>query len=187
MTEVKNVSVGKPKVGGAVSRAPVGTVLPTNAVTALDAAFDSLGYISDDGLGNKNTPKKDTVKAWGGDPVLTNQKEKTDEFTYTLIEALNLNVLKTVHGDDNVTGTLADGITVKSGIKELDNSCYVIDMIMRNGAVKRIVIPEGSITEIGEVKYNDDDPVGYEITITALSDKDGITHYEYIMGGTASA
>ena len=34
-----NVTTGKPKVGGAVFRAPVGTTLPTDASTALNSAF----------------------------------------------------------------------------------------------------------------------------------------------------
>lgn len=42
-----NVTAAKPKIGGAVSTAPAGTNLPTNAKTALDVAFKTLGYISD--------------------------------------------------------------------------------------------------------------------------------------------
>ena len=37
MSDVKNVTTGKPKIGGAVFCAPVGTALPTDATTALDA------------------------------------------------------------------------------------------------------------------------------------------------------
>ena len=36
MPNVENVTTGKPKVGGAVYRAPVGTTLPTDATTALN-------------------------------------------------------------------------------------------------------------------------------------------------------
>ena len=67
MADAKLVTVSKPKVGGAVWRAPLGTTLPTDATTALDKAFKSLGYISEDGMTNANSPESDSIKAWGGD------------------------------------------------------------------------------------------------------------------------
>ena len=36
MSDAKKVTVSKPKVGGAVYRAPLGTTPPTDATTALD-------------------------------------------------------------------------------------------------------------------------------------------------------
>ena len=65
MADVKNVSAGKPKIGGALYRAPFGTTLPTDAETALNKAFGALGYISDDGMTNENSPDSSSVKAWG--------------------------------------------------------------------------------------------------------------------------
>lgn len=177
---VGNVSAGKPKVGGAVYRAPKGTALPTDASSELAAAYKALGYISDDGLTNSNAPESDDIKAWGGDTVLSVQTDKPDTFGMKFIESLNVEVLKTIYGDDNVSVDADGSITIKATSTEMDEAIYVIDMIMRGGALKRIVIPIGKISDLGDIEYKDDDAVGYDTTITAMPDADGVTHYEYI-------
>lgn len=156
------------------------TALPTDAKTALTEAYKNLGYASDAGVVNSNSPQSGNIKAWGGDNVLTYQNEKTDTFAFTLIEALNSDVLKAVYLDDNVTGDLEKGLTVKANGKELAAGVWVIDMIMRGGILKRVVIPNGTITEVGDVTYADESAVGYEVTVTAVPDSAGNTHYEYM-------
>lgn len=181
MPNVANVSAGQPKVAGAVFRAPTGTTLPTDASTALNSAFVDLGYVSEDGVTNNNSAESDNVKAWGGDTVLVLQTEKPDEWTLTLIEAMNQNVLKTVYGDANVTVGTGGLITVQAKADQLADNSYVIDMKLKGGAMKRVVIPNGSLSELGEIVYKDDEPIGYEITLQALPDANGVTHYEYIL------
>lgn len=174
-----NVSVGKPKVGGAIYRAPLGTALPTNATSALNAAFKCLGYVSSDGVTNSNSPESGDIKAWGGDTVLTYLASKADTFAFTLIECLNVDVLKTVYGDDNVSGSLTEGIAISANAKQQDNSCFVIETVL-NGKLKRIVIPDAGVTAVGDITYADESAIGYNTTITAVPDTQGNTHYEYI-------
>ena len=176
---VGNVTAGKPKASGSIYRAPLSSTLtlPPDADTALAAAFVCLGYVSDDGL--KNEHKTDeTVKAWGGDTVLLT---KTDEFSFTLIESLSADVLAALYGDDNVSGTaLSTGISVSVNDSSPTQDVWVIEMLLNADTLKRIVIPKGMVSEVGEITYKDDEAVGYEITLIAGADESGNTHYEYL-------
>lgn len=180
MPTAANVSTGKPKITGAVYRAPAGTTLPTDATTALPQAFQELGFVSEDGVTNNNSPDTENVHAWGGTVVLVIQNERPDEWTLTLIESINPNVLKTVYGDAHVTIGSDGMITVEATAAQTAASVYVIDMQLKGGAMKRVVISAGDLKKIGEIVYKDDEPIGYEITLTALPDSGGVTHREYI-------
>lgn len=182
---VANVTTGKPKITGAIWRAPYGTTLPTSASASLDSAFKCLGYCSDDGLKNGNSPSSETVKAWGGDVVLETMTERPDTFAWKSIEAINTEVLKMVYGDDNVTGDIDSGITVRVNTAEQDAAVYVVDTILKGGILKRIVIPNGKLTSLEEIVYKDNEPVGYGVTISAMSggfgENDTDSHKEYLI------
>ena len=177
---VNNVSTGKPLVSGAIYRAEIGAVVPEGTGASLSADYKPMGYVSEDGLTNSNSPDTSTGKAWGGDIVITYQNEKSDTFSFTLIESLNPDVLAATYGTDNVSGDLTSGITVKANSKEGEDGVWVFDMLMRNGVLKRVVAPIGKVIELGDIVYKDDELVGYELTIQAFPDAEGNTHYEYI-------
>jgi hypothetical protein len=180
MTTASNVSAGKPKITGAIYAAPLGTTLPTDTTTALNEAFKPLGYCSEDGLVNSTDLQSENIKAWGGDTVLSVQTSRDDTFKFTLLEILNLDVCKFVYGNDNVTGALDTGVTITVNNKEVDERALVIDLILRNNTAKRIVIPDGKLSDLGDINYVDNDAVGYETTMTCMPDASGNTHYEYI-------
>jgi hypothetical protein len=129
---------------------------------------------------NSNSPSSDKVKAWGGDTVLNLQTEKPDDFKFTMIEVLNEEVLKLVYGDDNVSGSLATGIEIKANADDAAEHVIVVDMVMRGGILKRVVLPQGKITAVEDITYADNAAVGYGTTVSAMPDANGNTHYEYI-------
>ena len=181
-----NVSTGKPKITGAVFRAPLGTSLPTDATTALSGSFVCLGYVSEDGLENANDMDVSSIKAWGGMIVYRSLNELDDNFKLTLIESENVDVLKAVYGDSNVT---TDGNGTTHVVVKADDpveAVWVFDLALRNNRAKRIVIADGAITAREAITYNDSDPVGYGITISAYPNSNGKTHDEYLEGAGAS-
>lgn len=178
--DATKVTVGKPKIAGAIFRAPLGTALPTDVETALDAAYVSLGYISDAGLTNSQARTSNEIKAWGGAVIMTTQTDKTDTFKFVAVEALNEEVQKMTFGANNVSTDSQTGITtVRANANELEAAVYVIELAL-NGAYRRIIVPNGKVSATGDIVYNDGDVVGYDTTITALpyAGYDGDTHRE---------
>lgn len=186
-TNKANVTVGKPAIGGSVHRAPTGTTPPTDAQTTLDAAFKDLGYISEDGITNSYDRTVEDIKAWGGDTVLEPVTDFVDSWKMTFIEAMNDEVLKVVYGDGNVTGALATGLTVKASDDVYARAVWAIDMILNGNVLKRVVLPDAQVAEIGDIVYVDGDPVGYEVTLHAHKDSSGYTHYEYFKNASSGS
>lgn len=190
MPNAKNVSTGKPKITGAIFAAPVGTTLPTSALSELDSAFKELGYTSDDGFTMNMTKESTDIKAWGNDIVLSPQTEYSDGMSMKLIEVLNINTLEVVYGEDNVSGDLDTGLTVRANSKEADYYSWVVDIIMNGNTLKRIVVPIAKLKEMSEITYKDDEAVGFDCTFQAYpyADYDGDTHREFMQktSGTVS-
>ena len=176
----QNVTAGKPKVGGAIYRAPLNTELPTDATSALNEAFVNIGYISDAGVVNSNSPTSENTKAWGGDIVLTTLTEKPDTFKFTLLEALNPDALKAVYGDANVSGDIDEGIVIKANSSQQPDCAWVIEERLKNGVYSRTVIPQAGVSGVGDISHVDGSAMGYETTISAMPNSDGDTHYTYI-------
>ena len=189
MANKDNVAVGKPRVGGAIHVAPSGTTLPTDASTALDAAFVNLGYVSEEGLTNSNSAASETIHAWGKDIIYTMDGDD-ETYSWTLLEVLDANVQKFIRGADNVTvaegGAMSVQVRRPSERTQMEEHVIVVEMILHRRAVRH-VIPRGVITEVGEVSYTDDNTVGYQVTVTALADASGNSHYEYTAAPVASS
>lgn len=179
MNDASNVSFGKPKATGAVFVAPAGTALPTDATTALAAAYKGLGYVSEDGLVNSVETDTENVNAWGGDLVLVGQTSFSETFTVNLLET-NAEALKVYYGADNVTVS-GENITITQNSGVLPNVVVVFELVMTGGRVKRIVVPNAQIVDrSSEITYVDGEPIAYPAVFTAYPDSNGNTHTEYI-------
>lgn len=168
---INNVMVGKPKVTGGIYIAPAGTKLPEDATTALGELYKSLGYISEDGIKLSTDRSTETIKAWGGDVVLAPTTGVEYKFGFTLIEPTREEVLNLVYGKNHVEITNGK-FDVYATSEELEEHVFIIETIDRNGNSIRTIIPRGKLTENGDSTFNNSDPLGNEVTITAMPHND---------------
>jgi len=174
-----NVGVGKADVTGLVKVAPTSVAQPTDATTALATEFQNAGYISEDGMTNSISIDSETIKDMNGDEVVTVRASRSEEFIFTGIEE-NPVMLGLYHGDDNV-GATAGGLKVVHNSDELPYKTFVFEIALSPKKKKRIVVPQGKVTKLGDIVYKRNQAVGLPITIAALKDSEGKTAYEYIV------
>lgn len=175
MTDKTKVIAGKPKVGGAVFRAPLGTALPTDASTALPAAFKELGYVSSDGWTRKIDKAYEAISAWGGDEVRKSRSKHSVGFSMTLIEDLNTEAQTAKWGTAAVTATPATAtkgnlITVTYKGEDADPGVWVFDM-NDQGKLHRTVFPYAIDTTEGfEQTFSDSEAIGLPFEMSAYKD-----------------
>lgn len=173
--------VAKPiSVTGGIKVAPIGTVTPTDPTSVLNAAFKELGYVTEDGLKLSHDASDDKIKVWGGVTIRTIRSDYSATITGTLVSTLDVDVLKNVFGDSLVTQK-SGFIAIKHAADTAPEKVYVIETKdASNGGRKRYVIPKGQISISGDVNLSHKEITGFEITIEALADKDGVCYYEFV-------
>lgn len=179
--DASNVGVAKgntSNAGGYAWVAPYGTTLPTDAKTEIPAGFESLGYISEDGLTNATDTDSEDYKDWGGDVIQSALTSYAETYQASFLESRE-SVLKAVYGDANVTDDGAGSITVLHNSSFTEERSYVFESLVTTTLIKRTVIPRGVINERDDVSENTEDLLAYTPTIKALPDTAGNTSYVY--------
>lgn len=166
----------------------VETPLPTDPEATPEGFLDG-GYISEDGVTKTVDASDDNIIAWGGDTVRVVRTEHNLSYQFTFLESSNLNVLRLVYGDKNVTVDDSTGaITVKESSALQSRKAFLIETF--DGDKKlREVIPNGQLAVSGDITYVHSDVVKYECTITAFPDPDAPEYkaYTYRTGGKPKA
>jgi hypothetical protein len=181
-----NVVAGVPLATGGVLIGDLTAAEPSTAVSAL-TGFTAAGYIGEDGVTETNERSTDRIRAWGGDTVKVVQTEHNVTYQFTFLETLNAEVLKAVYGEDNVTTTAATVSTgtlheVQINSSTLPHKSYVFEV--KDGDAKiRIYVPDGQITEVGEITYSDSEVIGYQVTVEAFADELGNKAYKFLDNG----
>lgn len=185
LSGVAAVLTGKPvKSTGGVTRAPIGTPLPTDATTRLNAAFVPQGLISDDGVTRTTDASDDKIKAWGGQVVKVVRSDFSVSYKFSYLEAASAVTLKSIVGEENVTITPPeDGkhngkVAIKLNAKPAPRATYTLEMLDENTFIRE-VIPIGQISVSGDVQFVHSAVIKYEVTIEALPDSSDNNAYEY--------
>lgn len=176
-----NVRVG---VTGTVSVAVSGTAVPTTVSGALNAAFFDLGYISEDGVSTSTSTDVNDIKAWQNGTIVRKVQTSHDyTLTFTMLETSE-KTLEVYYGNFTHGAGAASGVSQVTGTQGY-RGAWVLNVVDGTDLI-RIVLPDGQVTEHGDVVYANGDPVGYEITVTAYPDTSGVKAYVYTETTAAS-
>ena len=176
----KNTSLGKPMANGMVYVAPAGTALPTDATTALAATYKTVGFISEDGITNSIDTDTTTVTDAGGTTVINEISSYSETYQFAMMET-QADALGVRFETANVK-TDGDKLTVDHKMPTGESRVYVFEILMTGNKVKRIVVPDGTVSEFGDTQYHAGDAIVYDVTIAANPSDliGGATSREYI-------
>ena len=167
-----NASEVRVAITGQLYRAPIGTTAPTSATEELDAAFKGLGYVSDDGVTESWDDSVEDIVAWQGATVVRSVvTQSKGTLSLTLIQTSAV-VLEAFHRGSTMAGDAIDGFKLDVKPIAADPSAWVLDVIDGDKHM-RIYVPNGEITERGEITYANGAPIGFPITISFYPDPDG--------------
>lgn len=155
-------------ITGKVFVAPVGTALPTNIASSLNAAFVSVGFISEDALVESLNVTTERLRAWQrpvGIRTLTTEVEWT--FQFSMMETSPL-VLDLYYGLDDGS-SVASGVAT-TAIKAFPQSVQraMVIEIEDGDVTTRYAIPVVEIGEREEINHNLSEGTMYGVTVTVL-------------------
>ena len=175
-----NVGAYSPQASGGVLAGPTTATLPTNLTDVPGSEFESLGYVTEDGVTEAVSRDSEKKKAWGGQIVKILSTDHEATWSFALMETANTAGLKAVYGEDNIIDDGTGQSLLKINADELPERSFIFDMLDKGSKIaKRIVIPRGRVTEIGDVVYTHADTTAFEVTIEAMEDTDGNKAYVY--------
>lgn len=184
---LKSIFAGGPDqlVTGAILSAATGTALPVDEAAALNVLFKDSGYISDAGLKIGSNQNSTEINDWSGNVVRTIMAGYGNQLTWEHLE-WNEQSLKNFLGEANVTVVNTAGaptkITARFNGDEMPVKSWVFQI--KDGLRKlRVVVPNGQVSERGEISFLKTDAVKLPITLKTFPDASGNHIYIYSNDG----
>lgn len=170
----------KARVGvtGAIYAAPLGSTAPTDATTALAAAYLDVGYIGEDGIEESWDDSVQRFVAWQNATVIrTSVTDSVGTLAFTMLETKKTTLELFYRGS---TVTNPSGSIYKMSVKPIVAApkAWVFDSI--DGAkLIRTYIGNGEITERGSIMWSNSEMVAYPVTLTFYPDSNGDLQVKY--------
>ena len=197
MPKNTEVRVGAPdqNVTGAIKHAPVGTTLPdlsdiTQAAVTINESFTGDEYVSEDGLTLSPSRSTTEIKDWSGATVRKVLESFDGTLSWTMIST-NAGALSIAFGSNHITtvaATAAHGAQVKAALGAYLPEEQAWVFLMKDGDARIIiVVPDGQITEVGDVTFASNAAVGWQVTLSCYPDANGNSIYIMTDDGVVTA
>ncbi|GHG14945.1 phage tail protein [Streptomyces filamentosus] len=160
--------------------APVGTAAPDSPLTHPLAPWAALGAISEDGLTNGWDEESQAFTPWGlTSPFRTQITQSVRTFSLTMWETSRKSVMSLQYRIDETEFTAdVEGITrfAETASPTPDRRAFWF-LVVDGENYRGFYVPDGEISERGDVEYKQDTMSGFEWTITTYPDASGNTVY----------
>lgn len=173
-------------VTGLVSAGLTSATAPTGTGSTL-TGFTDLGYVSEDGVSVSLPDSGDStpIKAWQNGATVRTINATTEDvpqITLTLLET-KPEVLALYYGVDVSGQTSTDGAFVVDSSTVRPYKSFVVDVVDGTN-LKRIYVPQGYVSSVGEQVYANEEAVGYQVTIDC--NRDGTKGFNLKVWDTAA-
>jgi hypothetical protein len=176
-------------VGGDVEQGPlwvgktVGAKLPEDFTwdETMQSAYTRLGEGSTDGLDEETETETTEKKVWGGKSLGITVSSFSDKFTIRFASAADLDVLRYLHGDEQVVVNTEKKVAKVIQMKRTPPALpFIIQSKMDDGRPMWFVIPKAQLDPALSVTYSDEDIVVYEATVQGMAYEGNRTSYRLI-------
>lgn len=171
MSDASNARVG---ITGAVRVAPFGTVaVPTDATTVLDAAFDDLGFLSDDGVTVGFEDSVQNVFAWQSAQLIRSiTSESVTSLNFMMLETKADNLEFFFRGS-SITEVAVDNFRLDIAPLQADPRVVVLDIIDGPTSI-RFLFENAEVIQRGEVQFANQDLAMWPITMNFYPASNGL-------------
>jgi hypothetical protein len=166
---------------GLVWMAPTGSTAPTDATTALAAAWKNMGGITEAGVTIKQATSTTKKKFYGSPAVqrtLVTDQEYTVDVVWGEVNARTMEVTyrKALNSITPAVTTGAFSTTAGTYVRQL--YAAVVDMVDGTNHI-RYYFPSVEVTSQGDIKIANSETLEFSITLSAYPDTSGNAFYTY--------